>query len=108
MRPFRIVILAIVGLVVVLAAIGAIAYASDFAVEATVKERCSPLNGYAVPIQTRLFAIGYTVTGIPPHECTLVGPGNFVKYHLRSSRTSLYEREGGVCIFDSENGVGGC
>lgn len=108
MRPFRLLVVAVVSVVALLLAILGLAYAADYPVGATVQERCTPLNGYAVPIRTDLFAIEHTVTGIPPQQCSLVGPGNYVEYRLRSGRVSMYETQGGACIFDSEHGVGGC
>ncbi|MCA1819797.1 MAG: hypothetical protein ABR562_06785 [Thermoplasmatota archaeon] len=111
MRPFRLVVLAVVTVVGLLLAAAAIAYFADYAVEAKVTEkqcRGSVLGGNSVTVQTKLFGVSYTLSGLPDHECQLVNSGNFVTYHLRSSRTSLYQSEGGPCIYDSENGVAGC
>jgi len=110
MRPLRLVLLSIVTVVGLLLAVVGIAYATDYAVEATVEDKqCGGvLGGNAVTIQTKLFGIVHTVTGLPQQQCLAVNAGNFVQYHLRSGRTSIYHSEGGACIFDSEGGVGGC
>lgn len=110
MPLFRILVAAIVLAVLVVAAIGVLLYANDFAVEASVKDKqCrSIVGGNFVTVQTKLFAMDYTLTGIPDHQCSLVNSGNYVKYHLRTERTSIYASEGGTCIYDSAGGIGGC
>lgn len=107
---FRFLLAAIGLLVLVLVVVGAVLYASDYAVEANVKDKqCrSALGGNFVVIQTKALAIDYTVTDIPDYQCGLVNAGNYVKYHLRSERTSIYASEGGTCIYDSVGGIGGC
>ncbi|MGB1698202.1 MAG: hypothetical protein ACPHK8_07360 [Thermoplasmatota archaeon] len=41
-------------------------------------------------------------------QCASIQAGNYVKYYLRSERTSIFESKGGACIYDTENGPGGC
>jgi len=109
-NPLRIVVAAVLLAVLVLAAVGIVLYANDFAVEAQVKDKqCrSALGGNFVTVQTKLLAIDYTLTGIPDYQCGLVNSGNYVQYHLRSERTSIYASEGGACIYDSVGGIAGC
>jgi hypothetical protein len=110
MKLLRRILLGLAGVVLLLAAVAAIAYASDAAVGARVTgktEPCRPFGGNEVTVQA-LFGITATVTGVPYTECLAVNAGNHVVYHIRSGRTSLYTEEGGRCIYDSEGGVGGC
>jgi hypothetical protein len=102
---------AAIAVVVLLLVVGGVAYASDYAVEATVvsKDCSGALRGNgSVTVQAKLLPIEYTATGLGAPECSAVNTGNFVKYHLRSERVSLYQSEGGRCIYDTEHGVGGC
>lgn len=81
---------------------GAVLYAIDFQVDATVQETdCDLLQ---VKVQTKLFGIDHTVTDLPADQCRAISPGNFVEYRLRTQRTTLYETEGGDCLYDSETG----
>jgi hypothetical protein len=98
-------------LVAVLAAGAGLAYAMDMPVEATVvrkSEPCKLVGSNSVTVQAKLLGIEHTVTGLEREPCLAVNSGNFVKYHIRSGRTSLWVREGGPCIYDSVDGVGGC
>lgn len=112
MRPIKLALLAIVTVVALLLGILGLAYAADYTVEATVTDkRCfGAFSGTpnSVTVQTKILAIEYTLTDLPDHQCALVNEGNYVQYRLRSSRTSIYEYEGGSCIYDSVGGVGGC
>jgi hypothetical protein len=98
-------------LVVLVVSVAGLLYASDFAVEATVVDKdCGPLLGDngQVTVRTKLFGIEHTMGGLPASQCSLVQQDNFVEYRIRSGRTSLYESEGGRCIYDSVDGIGGC
>lgn len=101
------IITGVVGLVVVLAAIGGTMYASDFAIEATVVDtECGFLGGTReITVKTKLFGIEHTLEDVPEEQCTTVREGNFAVYHIRSGHTTLYDREGGNCLYDSETVV---
>lgn len=105
------VIIGVVGLVGALGATGGILYATDFALEATIIDKdcggsggSGPLRVLEAPevsVETKLFGISHTIQDIPIEQCSTVQVGNFVKYHVRSERTIIYENEGGKCIYDS-------
>ena len=78
-------------------------YASDYKADASVQDDCS---GGAVPVKTKLLGLEYTVRNVPAHECVLLHKGNFVEYRIRSKHTTLYEVEGGRCIYDTLTGPG--
>ena len=109
-------ILCVLGVLALLAAIVGVAFAADAPVQATVtKTQCAPPSVFGsaksagdVTVKTKLFGILYTVGGMPAEQCNLVQANNFVTYHLRTKRTSLYVSEGGACIYDSVYGVAGC
>jgi hypothetical protein len=116
------------GLVVVLATVGAIAYAMDAPIEATVTgTRCAggsrnpffpPLLSSArsqpapaqqedssVDVKTRLLGITHTVA-LDRSTCLALRPDNFVVYHIRSGHTILYEDDSkSACVYDSDVGV---
>lgn len=95
-----------VALVVLLAAVGGIAYATDYGVEATVvKKDCA---AGTLTVQAKLVPIQYTAKDIPFQTCAVVQNDNFVTYHVRTQRTSLYESEGGPCLYDTVGGPAGC
>lgn len=114
------------GLVVVVAVVGTIAYAMDAPIEATVAEtKCAggsrnpffpPLAASVEPaptqqkdssvdVKTRLLGITHTVA-LDRTTCLALRPDNFVVYHMRSGHTILYE-DGSKsdCLYDSETGV---
>jgi len=103
----------IVLLLVALAVVGgALAWMADYGVEATVtRTDCVPSFGgdaaSTVSVQANLVPLGADVK-LPYQQCVALQNGNFVIYHVRSGRTSLYQRQGGPCIYDSAGGVGGC
>lgn len=121
-----IVVKVALGLVAVLATVGAIAYALDAPIEATVTgTRCAggsdnpffpPLlsSGQPAPTQqedssvdvkTKLLGITHTVA-LDRSTCLALRPDNFVVYHVRSGHTILYEDESKAnCLYDSEVGV---
>ncbi|MEK6976582.1 MAG: hypothetical protein AABY18_09600 [Candidatus Thermoplasmatota archaeon] len=84
------------------AILGALLYVADYKVDATVEDtRCDVLE---VTVRTKQFGLEHTVRGIPVTQCLLLEPGNFVEYRIRTQRTTLYESEGGDCIYDSKTG----
>lgn len=89
-------------IVVGLAATGAILYATDYKVDASVQETNCGLA--QVKVHTKQFGLHHTVTDIPLQQCLLLNPGNFVEYRIRTQRTTLYASEGGDCIYDSLTG----
>ncbi len=101
------------GLVGALAATGGILYASDFAVEATVIDKdCGgstpggglfgvAQSGNTITVKTKLFGIEHTLQDVPADQCFLVQRDNFVRYRIQSERTSIWEVEGGQCIWDT-------
>jgi len=98
------------GTMVLLGLAGGIAYATDYGVEATIVGKDCPAGFFGsglgeVTVETKLFGIERTV-GLPKEQCLALNEGNFAVYHLRTARTTLYETEGGPCIYDSEKGVG--
>jgi hypothetical protein len=103
------------GLIVALGAVVGIVYATDYGVQATVRSTQCGTPGFlgsgagtgAVTIQTKIAGLRHT-QAVPNDQCLLISPGNFVVYHIRSGRTSLYKSEGGTCIYDSVGGAGGC
>ena len=105
------VIVAIAGVLVAgTAGTGAYLYATDFTLKADVKDKLclGPLaadDGNAVSIKTRLMGFDHDVRGIPDQQCQLLSEGNYVEYRVRSRHTTLYEEEGGKCIYDSVTGV---
>lgn len=112
------IIIAVGGLVAILGATAGILYANDFAIEATVIDKeCAGAGGIfgngsagsnSVTVQTRLFGIEHTLADIPNDQCLLIQEDNFVRYRVQSERTSIWESEGGSCIWDTANGPGGC
>lgn len=101
--PGRIVT-ALVGLVLVLAAIGSVAYANDGAINADVTAKsCSHSGANAITAKTRLFSIVKTVP-VDFIRCQAIPTGAFVQYHLRSTRVVVFEREGGACLWDTSVG----
>ena len=53
----------------------------------------------------RALGLEHDVKGIPDQQCSLLSRGNYVEYRIRSRHTTLYEAEGGDCIYDSATGV---
>lgn len=96
------ILVAVVGMAVVGAG-GTAAYlfASDYKAEATVQEDCA---GGQVDVKTKRFGLDHTVTDIPPQQCLLLKKDSFVEYRIRSRHTTLYEVEGGRCIYDTVTG----
>ena len=102
MGPVGITLAIVGGLLGIVLVGGAILYATDYKVDATVQEtRCDLLQ---VKVQTKLFGLDHTVKDVPLDQCNVLEPGNFVEYRIRSQRTTLYDREGGQCLYDSQTG----
>jgi hypothetical protein len=104
----------IVAIVAVLAAATAgtagYLYATDAILKADVKGTLclgplQPDDDNTISVKTRLLGLDHDVTGVPDQECQLVDQGNYVEYHVRSRHTTLYERQGGKCIYDTLTGV---
>lgn len=84
--------------VVVVLAVGA--YAVDYGVEATVTDTNCGASPPSVEVRTKLLGTAHQVP-VSPNQCLAIQRGNFVVYHVRSERATIYEREGGRCIYDS-------
>jgi hypothetical protein len=104
--------LVVAGLVLVGAAAGtgAYLYATDFTLKADVQETLclGPVqadDANVVAVKTRVLGIDHEVKGIPDQQCQLLSEGNYVEYRVRSKHTTIYEREGGKCIYDTVTGV---
>lgn len=106
MGLIKLIISAVVGIFVLLLAIGGIAYAADYGVEATVVDKNCVAN--EIVINPKYVGQDVTVPDIPPQQCSVIQKGNYLKYHVRSERTSIWASEGGSCVYDTEHGVGGC
>ncbi len=103
MGAFGLVLGIVGGLIGVAVVAGVVLYATDYRVDATVQEtRCDLLQ---VKVKTKALGIEHTVTQVPAQQCGLLEPGNFVQYRLRSQRTTLYDHEGGDCLYDSKTGA---
>ncbi len=114
------IVVGVVGLVGALGATGGILYASDFGIDATVIDKqcaglpggggffAEPLAGNTITVKTKLFGIEHTLVDVPADQCALVQKDNFVRYRVKSERTSIWSSEGGSCIWDTVNGAGGC
>lgn len=107
-------LLAGVAIVALVAVVGGILWATDYGLEATVVDKdCSGgllggASGSSVTVETKAFGIAHTMRDFPDAQCHGLragDDGNFVRYHIRTGHTTLYEREGGDCIWDSRTGV---
>jgi len=91
-------------LIVGVLAVGVWAYASDYAVEATVtKKECTSAPAQ-IFVKTKLFGIEDS-TEVTVQQCQIIQVGNFVEYHLRTQRTTIFQSEGGECVYDSSTGL---
>ncbi len=99
-------ILMIIGgvVVAVLVVLGGM-YAFDAPIGATITDkRCFSAE---IDIKTD-FGASVTLPDVPPQQCGAIQEDNYVKYHIRSGRTEIFESKGGACIWDTEHGVNGC
>lgn len=98
----KVVLVVLAVLVAGLLVTGVVLYAVDYRIDATVQEtRCDLLE---VKVKTKQFGIEHTVRDVPVDQCGVLEPGDFVQYRIRSQRTTLYDEEGGRCLYDSETG----
>ncbi len=79
--------------------------------EPKVPDPAAQLGGAnsTVTIRTKALSVEHTVTGFDDQKCWVLRAGedgNFIVYHLRTERAQFYEREGGVCLYDTEYGPG--
>jgi hypothetical protein len=101
------IVLIVVGVVAAVGITVGVMYANDYGLEATVKDKeCLP-TASSVEVETKLFGIDHRVKDVPQDACGILQPGNFVRYHIRSQHTIIYEKEGGDCIYDSVKGFCG-
>ena len=104
MGVLGIVAIAVGVLVVGGGATGVVLYNKDFRVDATVQQtRCGQGE---VDVRTKMFGIDHTVSGLQPQQCGALSEGNFVEYRVKSKHTTIYEVEGGKCLYDSITGFG--
>lgn len=99
------ILLTVAGLLVVgIGGTGAYLYATDYKVDATVTGKDCAAG--EVDVKTKLFGLEHTVADVPMQQCALLEKGNFVEYRIKSERTTLWDVEGGRCIYDSRTGPG--
>lgn len=99
------ILLTVAGLLVVgVGGTAAYLYATDYKVDATVTS--TDCAAGEVGVKTKLFGLEHTVPDVPVQQCALIKPGNFVEYRIKSERTTLWDIEGGRCIYDSLTGPG--
>ena len=97
------------GAIAVAAVAAGAAYAADYGLEAeVVSKQCSLLGASSITVETKVLGLRHTAGGMGHQVCTVVQSGNHIVYHVRSGRTSLYESEGGACLYDTVGGPGGC
>ena len=97
------IVLGIVGGLLGLAVIGgAVLYASDYRIDATVQQ--THCERGEVEVKTKTLGIDHTVSGVPSQQCGALEAGNFVEYRVKSKRTTIFDAEGGQCIYDSVTG----
>lgn len=94
----------IVGAVIAVPVVaGIVLYSRDYRVDATVTDtRCEVGE---VQVRTKAFGIDHTAKGVPSAACAQLEEGNFVQYRIRTQRTTVYDTEGGRCLYDSETGA---
>ncbi len=98
----RFVIFLVIGLVLLLAIIGASLWGMDYGVEATVVEKdCRVAGESTVTVQESVTRIKHTEP-IETQECGVVSNGNFAIYNIRSERLQIFDREGGNKLWDSQ------
>lgn len=93
----------VVLLVVLLVVVAVSAYAMDYGVEATVEKTNCGLQPPTVTVDAGMF--GTRDVEVTPDQCGILRPNNFVVYHIRTQHTTIYETEGGRCLYDSETGL---
>ena len=95
----RVVVLKTVGLaVLVLVAIVAVLFISDYGVEATITSKGQDSQGSFIVATTKIGGLGLR-QDLPPQQWFLVQVGNFVVYHIGSGNLQVYQREGGQLLY---------
>lgn len=94
-----------VGLLLLLVVVGVALFASDYGAEATVTGKNCQANPPTVDVETKLFGVDRTVE-VAKQQCFIIEKGNFVVYRIRTGQTTIYEAEGGKCIYDTVTGPG--
>lgn len=89
-------------LVVVVVVLGVGAYALDYGVEATVTNTDCGASPPMVEVRTKLLGTTHDVP-VSSNQCFAIQRGNFVVYHIRTERATIYDREGGRCLYDTES-----
>lgn len=95
----------VVGLVLLVVLIGVGAYAADYGAEANVTGKDCQASPPTVDAKTKLFGVKRTVD-VERQQCFVIEKGNFVVYRIRSGQTTIYEVEGGQCLYDTKTGPG--
>jgi hypothetical protein len=98
------VVRGVVGLATLLLVIGLIAYWADYSVDATVTKKVDTGSSCEITVKTKMLGITHTMKDLDAQTCFAVHEGNFVTYHIRSKHTTLFESQGGNCIYDSITG----
>lgn len=106
-----VIVIAVVGLVAVVGAIAGGFYLSDSPIGATIIDKSCGTNpiGKTSEVTVRTVfpvpGITHTLEDFDNRICSGLrtgDDGNFAEYYLKSGRTILYEREGGLCLYDSD------
>ncbi len=92
-----------VALVLLVLVVGTAMYASDYGAEANVTGKDCNANPPTVDVKTKLFGVKRTVD-VERQQCFIIEQGNFVVFRIRSAHTTIYEFEGGKCIYDTKTG----
>jgi hypothetical protein len=100
-RVWRWIVTTLFVLLFLVAVAGAALWATDYEVTADVEDTRCDLG--EVTVRTRQLGVRHTVQEVPPTQCLLVEPGDFVQYRIRSQRTTLYDATGD-CVYDSATG----
>lgn len=97
------IVAVVVGVLLLLVVVGVALYTSDYAARADVTGKDCQARPPTVDVTTRLFGVDRTVE-VAQQECFLMEKGNFVVYRIRTGQTTIYEFEGGKCIYDTVTG----
>lgn len=77
---------------------GALGYASDYGVEATITEKGQDGGGYYVIATTEIGGLD-TQRYLGQTQWALIQEGHFVVYHVRSGTIEVYTSEGGSLLY---------
>jgi len=86
--------------VVVVVALGGFLFATDYGLAATITKKDCSSNPPTITAKTNSFGIVHTMP-VSGQQCGIIQPGNYVIYHIRSQHTTVYDRQGGRCMFDT-------